>query len=506
MALATRGRIAFGDARPRGDAALGVGTAGRRHARGRDLGGLGLAAALVLAIGLVPQGTARADPLKPDRSWLPLGLTFSPYAERSPDRDRGDLRRIQYASANGGTPGIGPQLAQAEEIERGETVESRKRPDWDPLGVRLGSFLLLPAVTLQETFNDNIFADTSDRRADFITQVQPEVTLRSDWSRHDLAFTAGADVGFYADNSDENFEDYFVRSNGRLEIQRDTFATASAGFQNGHEDRGSPDDVRGNEPTEVDTVTAATGLSHSFGRFRIGADGDFRRIDYDDVNATVAGRQVVINNDDRDRNIYTTSVRAGYEIMPSYEAFVLGSGNWRHYDDAVDDAGFQRDSEGFSLAGGVRLDLGGVIFGNLFAGYTLQDFEDPAFDTVQGADFGADMTWTVTPLTTITANASRTIEDTTIVGASGLFRNAFGLSVDHELLRNLILGVDGRFSLDDYQDIEREDKNYSAGADARYLLNRNIYLSFAYTFRLRESDFSADFVENVALVSLRAQY
>ena len=156
-----------------------------------------------------------------------------------------------------------------------------------------------------------------------------------------------------------------MRSNGALEIQRETRANAVAEFRNGHEDRGSPDDVRGQRPDRNRHDRRGHRPEPFVRAFRVGADGEFRRLDYDDVTATGPAGSFTINNDDRDRNIYTTSVRAGYEVLPSYEAFVLASGNWRHYDDARDDAGFQRDSEGFSIAGGVELDLGGVIFGNV---------------------------------------------------------------------------------------------------------------------------------------------
>ncbi|MCI0430482.1 MAG: outer membrane beta-barrel protein, partial [Rhodospirillales bacterium] len=44
------------------------------------------------------------------------------------------------------------------EPERAQSVFERPRPDYDPLGIRAGGFLIYPQVELGEAYNDNIFA------------------------------------------------------------------------------------------------------------------------------------------------------------------------------------------------------------------------------------------------------------------------------------------------------------------------------------------------------------
>ena len=113
----------------------------------------------------------------------------------------------------------------------------------------------------------------------------------------------------------------------------------------------------------------------------------------------------------------------------------------------------------------------------------------------------------MTPLTTVVGSASRTIEETTILGASGFFASRGSLSVDHELLRNLLILLDGAFQNNDYQGIDRSDDIFSARAEARYLINRHAYLTGSYAFRRRNSDaVGQDFTDNTGLVSVRVQY
>ncbi len=100
--------------------------------------------------------------------------------------------------------------------ERGETVRNRARPKLDPLGIRRGAFTVLPGLEVREVYNDNIFSEDEGKIDDFITLVTPNLLARSDWRNHQLNLGANATIGRYANESDENFEDFSVGLDGRL--------------------------------------------------------------------------------------------------------------------------------------------------------------------------------------------------------------------------------------------------------------------------------------------------
>ena len=56
------------------------------------------------------------------------------------------------------------------------------------------------------------------------------------------------------------------------------------------------------------------------------------------------------------------------------------------------------------------------------------------------------------------------------------------MSLDHELLRNVLLNVIVSYETDDWKGIDRTDKISGLGAGVKYLLNRNVYLGLTYTF------------------------
>src|SRR6266699_1072721 len=53
-------------------------------------------------------------------------------------------------------------------LERGQSVVERPRPEYDPLGIRFGSFFLYPRAELDEVYNDNVFATKTGTKSDFI--------------------------------------------------------------------------------------------------------------------------------------------------------------------------------------------------------------------------------------------------------------------------------------------------------------------------------------------------
>src|SRR5919206_3265727 len=142
--------------------------------------------------------------------------------------------------------------ARAQEPQRNESVFQRARPDYDPLGVRAGAFRIFPRAEVAEACNDNIFATKNNEVDDFITLLRPQIRAESDWGRHALGFQAGAENGRYFDHTGEDYLDGYVSTDGRIDIVHNTFLRTGLGWQHLHEDRGSPDDVQGEEPTEYE--------------------------------------------------------------------------------------------------------------------------------------------------------------------------------------------------------------------------------------------------------------
>ena len=393
-----------------------------------------------------------------------------------------------------------PAFAQTD--SRTTTVMDRERPELDALGAKAGGFTLYPSVEIDQTYNDNIFATQNGEIDDFITTIRPAVRIESDWNQHYLGFNGSADVVRYWDNGQEDHETADLRVDGRIDIRRDTNVTAAAGYEKGSEERGSVNDAGGSTPTEFDVVSFDAGIFNRWNRASVSADGTIRQRDFDDVQSTAG----TINNDDRDRDEYKLDLRGGYEIQEEYEAFVQLILTSVDYDAAVDDNGLDRDNEGYEIRAGARLDFTGLLFGDVFVGYLNRDYEGATLSSVDTIVGGLDLTWNVTPLTTVKGGFSREVAETTLTAASGTLTTEYRVSADHELLRNLILSARASMSTEEFEGVSREDDYIKAGFGAKYMLNRNFSLVLDYDYSRRDSNVAgSDNDINKILLRLRAQ-
>ncbi len=394
-------------------------------------------------------------------------------------------------------------LRMADQIVRGDTVLSRPRPEYDPLGIRLGSFFLYPDVGLTETWNSNIYATPSNDKNDFITSLTPRLALKSNWNNHALNFSADSTITRYARYHSESYTDYTVAADGRLDIQRDARLFAAGGYKIRHEPRSSPNNLGGTEPTEYQDTSTLLAGEKDFNRLSFRLEGAFDAYRYFDVQNALGQ---TIAESLRDRNDTIVTLRTGYEVAPLRQLYLLTSYNWRKYQSPVDMFGFDRTSDGYTVALGAHYDLTGLIFADVFLGYRRQDYDDPRLRPVDGPTAGIKLTWNVTALTTITGNLSREIEETVLANSSAYFATRASIKADHELLRNLILNARIGYENDKFEGIDRRDNYYEAGLGATWLINRNFSLGGGYSYRTRNSNQpGTDFDENVVFLRLKAQ-
>jgi len=376
-----------------------------------------------------------------------------------------------------------------------------------------GSFLIYPEIDATWFYDDNVYYSNSAPISDHASVFSPALWAQSNWTRHALNFYAAWDSTRYQRNGSEDSDDWRVSAEGRYDINADTNVYGGMRFSQDHEDRESPDTRNGVTPTRYYQRRYYGGFFRQMNRFSLRIAGTAQHLNYDDVNfVTGSGAINIINNDDRDRWQYTGGVRLGYEVSPRIEPYLQVAVDNRRYDAALDDLGYERDSDGKRFLVGMRWNLPRKLKLDAFVGQLKQDYADPRFNDVSAPVAGAALQWALGRRTILTAYLDRTVEETTVtytptpgnVLVSSSYVNTYlSAGVEHRFSDKLSGRINGSVSRVAYEGFDRDDDYKGGNIGLVYRLHRNLFLDFNLAARKLESSLpSEDFTKRMAFVRL----
>lgn len=387
--------------------------------------------------------------------------------------------------------------------ERNASVMGRTRPDFKSEGIQTGAWIWDPELTLGVDFDDNIFATAADEVSDTIWIVQPSLNVETTWSRHKIEAYAIGENREYSDTDSESSWTYALGASGHVDVTRKFLINGGFGTAELIENRrfaGAASYAA--EPIEYSTDAWFVGGEWTSGRLRFQARMDVADYDYEDAVLVGGGFD---DQDFRDREETMYTVRGDYAISPDTAVFLRYRQNERDYDLKPPAVAELRDSDGYMIDAGLDFDIGGKVRGQVGVGYNEQTYDDPDFGTLDGWGADAVVEWYPTQLTTVTVSGDRRIQDSPIEESGGFTSETFGVRVDHELRRNVILSAGVENSNHDFLGIDREDDRWTNFVAATWLVNPNVGVEASYTMIDQDSEGllgTQDFEENIFGVRL----
>jgi hypothetical protein len=403
----------------------------------------------------------------------------------------------------------------------GQTVMERARPEFDPIGLRVGDFFWFPRGELDESYNSNIFATTKKPIYDLITTLQPAFDLLSIFPRNSLNFHGNSVVQVYADHPAQNTQDGYLSVDGSLDVTAGSsfYGTAQVAHQNIA--YGSPSSPVGApnafgsiaQPVTYWDYLARAGYQQGLRRFSYQIDVGSESVQYNAVPLIGGG---VLPQSSSDATVSEAAVRASYELIPDYLGYVRASGSLYNYWRTTP-GGVRPNSKLYRADVGLQILPRHIIYGDVYVGYLIQNFAS-GLGSTSSPDYGGRLVWNVTPLSTLTFTGVRTaITGTpsnggTTVAMAGTAGNGYLASIvtangDHELLRNLLVNVNASYENDSFQGTSRTDNVFTAGAGLRYLVNRYLFLGGTFAYQQRSSSLAgASFTQNIVMLRLGTQF
>ena len=341
------------------------------------------------------------------------------------------------------------------------------------LGIRAGSFLLLPSLNLSAGYNTNPERVSGGPGSSYFV-VAPELKVQSDWERHSLTADIAGTYTEYGENLVPSLNVPYLNAkvDGRIDVTRDTQIILEQRYLINTDNPGSPNlqAQLAQLPINYD-IGETIGVAQQINRLSFSLRGTFDSATYD--NSLLTNGQVS-SNADRNFDQYAGILRVGYEIDPGLKPFVEVQEDQRIHQQEFDRNGLQRDSVGTSAEVGTDVDLFGSLTGEMAVGYVERDYQDPTLPNVNGPIANGTLIWQATPLTTAKLTAASQVYETIVDGASGEFSHDVNLEVDHAFRAWLIGAVKAGYGTDNYVGSTINDTRYFVSAALTYIFTREL--------------------------------
>ena len=303
-------------------------------------------------------------------------------------------------------------------------ASSQGAPAQSPeLGVSVGAFTLFPTLDVYAGYDNNVFATAAPTTASPVTVWKPTLELRSEWLNHSLRLVAGGGFGFYPVASTQNFQNYVLQADGKLDIRNDFYLVGSIGVNRNTEALGTPNVSFAQAPTVVDSVPVEFGLYQKFNRFFYQLTGRAARYWYYDYSTITS---VGLPGSSRNRTEYAETLKLGYEILEGIDIFITPGLNQRIYTEMVNVAGQQRDSTGYNLAVGGSIKVGSRTFLDASVGTTSQTYASAGTST-SASTFQLGGNWNGYEPLTLRPVVSRSINESALANYQNYVSTVVGV-------------------------------------------------------------------------------
>jgi hypothetical protein len=364
--------------------------------------------------------------------------------------------------------------------------------------LRIGDFALAAETALGMVYDDNVDAADDARDEDIFLTLSPALRAQSAYARHSLGFGAGATAGTALKDRGDDFFDWRIGADGRVDLSRKSRIDAALGYSRDVEDDEDIDAEDADDDTPIHAIDASLGYDLSGERAGIGIGASLSRRDIEGDDFA-----------DRDHTAYGLNARLRYKW--SEDLTVSGGPDYRKstFDEDVADDGDSRDAKEYGLQIGAGYRASRTVSARAAVGYAILGFEDPDRDDQDSATGSAGLTWAPGNGTTLDLGASRTLAIAIADGEDARTTTRASATLAHRLAlgsRSALTSTLG-VSVARLSDLDRTDKGLVAGLTYGYRLAEHATLTASYRFSQRKSeDDEDDYYRNLLAVGVTLSY
>jgi len=367
---------------------------------------------------------------------------------------------------------------------RNQSVTELPRRAFDPAGIRVRSFTLLPAIQSGVGVTSNTYY-TADPIASAFLTTTPSAQLISRWNRHQLMISGTGTFRQYAGESRRNETTWQTDTRGRIDLGRFSSITLEEISAQLNESQFSGE--------TTPTVAALSRYRRDFfsaravnqvGRTRLTLGTDYTMFRFQPL-PFVSGQKV--SQENRDRNVGRVTGQFEYARSPDLAFFVQAAYADQTFRVPISATVPNLDSTTYRVLGGINFDDPGFARGSIGLGYTHQSFQAAVYQPVGGLSVEGRLELFPSRLTTVLIGGRRTIEVTNLYTSGAYWDNRLTFRVDREVWRSLLVNVNGQYSHQTFVRSGLVANSYLVGVGAQYLSSRRVVVDASLNYSNRSA-------------------
>ncbi len=360
--------------------------------------------------------------------------------------------------------------ATAATPQQGDTI-------YGPLGVRVGSFIISPALSETVGYDSNP-AGASPSNGSSVLYDTGSVEVNSDWTRNavNAAFTASRTDFFSLPR--QSYTTWTATAGGVLDygdnqiqagyshIYAVTLPTDVGTFGVSQPIVSQVDDVRVSDTIGPGRVTLVPTLTNDVYQFS-GIDNA--------ISSSTGG----LNN----RDALTASLTAGYEFSGGHNALIAVSNTLTDYfgqPPALQPANY----DDVSIMAGLEYKHSALLIYRLLVGYEERSSTSSGLNkgTISAPAAEFDVVWSPSVLTTVTGKISQSLEDAPSDVSQGLKETNVQMTVTRSVRSDVTLDGSVEYARATFQSSSNTETTVSVMGEATWSLTRRLALSLRYVF------------------------
>lgn len=353
----------------------------------------------------------------------------------------------------------------------------------DHVGRKLGIGRLLPDVTIESGYNDNLVLESTQALGTFYTRVKPHTSYVVSDKTRKFVLDLLLDAGYFEASSKDNYLDHRWRAGFDYNPTSRIFASAFAEILNSHDGRG-----KGRAEGGIGVTQGSLDEWHQWGfggKFAYGAPTARGRLEFEAGYLLKKYDTNRIDTFSRDREDKFGAARFFYRIRPKTSLVFEGQSTEHDYTrDVAGDPSL--DGITTSFLTGITWQATYKTTGFAKIGYNFRTFDSDRRDTQTGLNWDVGVDWKPKSYSTVHLATSHALTETNGTGDAVNQSNIL-LSWKHDWKERFSTRLDLGYQNSTFEPDPREDNSYQMGVRADYAFRRWLDVGAGFRHQMLDS-------------------